>query len=288
MLFYTWPFLLFMLVVLPGYFALRHTRFWVLWLLAASYFFYAWWNPYYLLLVIYSTTLDYLLVALMDHCPREESGQSLIGRLLHGPVRPPLAPSQIDHAHPPATPPPRPCATPAPTRSSRSRSASPRFARHLLATAAFGPATLRPAALALATLVLFMALGARLGSRRAWLVISIINNLALLLFFKYARFAEENLNQVLHWLHIAFRFPGPSTLMPLGWKYALPVGISFFTFQSMSYTIDFYLGKAPRERNILRSRRSSASFRSSWPGRSNGPGRCSRSSRKPRPSAWRT
>src|SRR6202034_4231090 len=41
-----------------------------LWLLAASYFFYAWWNPYYLLLVIYSTTLDYLLVTFMDHCPR--------------------------------------------------------------------------------------------------------------------------------------------------------------------------------------------------------------------------
>ena len=36
------------------------------------------------------------------------------------------------------------------------------------------------------------------------------------------------------------------------WEYVLPVGISFFTFQSMSYTIDFYLGKVARERNILR------------------------------------
>jgi len=256
MLFYTWPFLIFMLVVLPGYFALRRTRFWILWLLAASYFFYAWWNPYYLLLVVYSTTLDYLLVALMDHCPRQESGEPLIARLLHGPVRNvPLAASQINNAGPPTH-------LVSPPESSNTQRRDPVLAAAfrisalltaiLAAVAAFGPVTLRPASLALATLVLFMAVGARLGSRGAWLVISIINNLALLLFFKYARFVEENLNQVLHFLHLAYRFPDPSKLMPHGWEYALPVGISFFTFQSMSYTIDFYLGKAPRERNILR------------------------------------
>src|SRR5450759_5408154 len=71
MLFHTWPFLVFLLVVLPVFFLLRKTRLWTPWLLAASYFFYGWWNPYYLILVVYSTTLDYLLVALMDHCPRE-------------------------------------------------------------------------------------------------------------------------------------------------------------------------------------------------------------------------
>ena len=47
-------------------------------------------------------------------------------------------------------------------------------------------------------------------------------------------------------------FPQPATLMPYGFKYLLPVGISFFTFQSLSYTIDFYLGNVPRERNFLR------------------------------------
>ena len=71
MLFHTWPFLVFMLVVLPVYFTLRRTPLWIPWLLAASYFFYAWWNPYYLLLVVYSTALDYLLVTLMDQCPLE-------------------------------------------------------------------------------------------------------------------------------------------------------------------------------------------------------------------------
>ena len=40
--------------------------------------------------------------------------------------------------------------------------------------------------------------------------------------------------------------------MPFGFQYLLPVGISFFTFQSLSYTIDFYLGNVHRERNFLR------------------------------------
>jgi D-alanyl-lipoteichoic acid acyltransferase DltB (MBOAT superfamily) len=119
-----------------------------------------------------------------------------------------------------------------------------------VAGAIAGPATLRPTFIAFAALDILMAAGALLASRRIWLVISIINNLALLLFFKYARFVIENLNYVFgsRGLHL----PDPSTLMPYGSTYVLPVGISFFTFQSMSYTIDFYLGKAARERNILR------------------------------------
>ena len=56
MLFHSWPFLIFALVVLPLFFALRKTRLWIPWLLAASYFFYGWWNPYYLLLVVYSSS----------------------------------------------------------------------------------------------------------------------------------------------------------------------------------------------------------------------------------------
>src|SRR5206468_9153711 len=70
MLFHTWPFLLFLLIVLPVFFALRNSRVWLPWLTVASYFFYGWWNPYYLFLVAYSTLLDFCLVALMDHCSR--------------------------------------------------------------------------------------------------------------------------------------------------------------------------------------------------------------------------
>src|SRR3954465_14681656 len=81
MLFHTWPFLVFALVVLPVFFALRKTRLWIPWLMVASYFFYGWWNPYYLFLVFYSTVLDYLLVALMDHCPLGGAKVDVLGRL---------------------------------------------------------------------------------------------------------------------------------------------------------------------------------------------------------------
>src|ERR1700740_745679 len=80
MLFQTWPFLILLLVVLPVFFALRKTRLWLPWLSIASYFFYGWWNPYYLSLVMYSTVLDFCLVALMDHCPPRDAGQPSSGR----------------------------------------------------------------------------------------------------------------------------------------------------------------------------------------------------------------
>src|SRR5271169_3385237 len=81
MLFHTWPFLVFLAVVLPVYFALRKTLLWLPWLTLASYFFYGWWNPYYLFLVVYSTLLDFCLVALMDHCPREGTPVNVLARL---------------------------------------------------------------------------------------------------------------------------------------------------------------------------------------------------------------
>ena len=45
--------------------------------------------------------------------------------------------------------------------------------------------------------------------------------------FKYARFAVENLNAVFGWMHAPWSLPDPSTLMPFGMTYLLPVGISF-------------------------------------------------------------
>lgn len=226
MLFHTWPFLVFLLIVLPVYFALRKTRLWLPWLTAASYFFYGWWNPCYLVLVLYSTALDFCLVALMDHCPRE-------GRKADVPAR--LTRLRFED-----------------------RVLKAAFVGAALATAgvlglaAAGPKTLRPAMAALGGLVFLMALGALFSSRRMWLLISLVNNLALLLFFKYARFAVENLNAIFGWAHLSVKLPDPSTLMPFGLEYLLPVGISFFTFQSLSYTIDFYYGNVPRERNVLR------------------------------------
>ena len=226
MLFHTWPFLVFLSIVLPVFFALRKTRLWLPWLTVASYFFYGWWNPYYLFLVVYSTLLDFGLVALMDHCPREGEKVDVLARL----TRLRFGDRVLKIAF----------------ISAAAASAG------ILALAAIGPQTLRPTMGALGVLVLLMALGALFSSRGTWLLISLVNNLALLLFFKYARFLVENLNAVFDGVHAGLRLPDPGTLMPLGFEYLLPVGISFFTFQSLSYTIDFYLGNVERERNLLR------------------------------------
>ena len=83
--------------------------------------------------------------------------------------------------------------------------------------------------------------------RRLWLIVSIINNLSLLAFFKYSNFFIENLNAM-----FGLQFPEAGRMMPFGLEFLLPVGISFYTFQSMSYTIDFYRGQIERERNFVR------------------------------------
>jgi len=150
MLFHTWPFLLFFLIVYAVYLPLRRTPFWLHWLLAASYFFYGWWNPLYLLLVVYSTALDYFVVIAMDRSRR----------------------------------------------------------------------------------------------RKLWLWVSLLNNLFLLGFFKYGAFVTQNINDGLMHLGVNYALPSPGVL--------LPVGISFYTFQSMSYTIDFYRGHIDRERGFIR------------------------------------
>ncbi len=150
MLFHTWPFVLFFLIVYPTYLAVKGTRLRLPWLLAASYFFYACFNPLYLILIAYSTLLDYTVVAIMEKGRR----------------------------------------------------------------------------------------------RKMWLSISIVNNLALLSFFKYGGFVTENLNVLLSSLGIPYAIPAPGIF--------LPVGLSFYIFQSMSYTIDYYRGNIERERSLIR------------------------------------
>ncbi len=226
MLFHTWPFLIFLLVVVPVYFSLRKTSLWLPWLTLASYFFYGWWNPYYLFLVFYSTVLDFSLVGLMDHCPVGGQKVDIMARLTRLKFEDRVLRNAFIGA-----------------------AAGVLFA---VLMAIFGPKTLRATMAGLSVLVLLMALGALFSSRRIWLCISLVNNLALLVFFKYARFVIQNVNALLSWVHLPFTLSDPSAFMPFGFEYLLPVGISFFTFQSLSYTIDFYAGKVHRERNFLR------------------------------------
>ncbi len=80
--------------------------------------------------------------------------------------------------------------------------------------------------------------------KRFWLGVSIVNNLFLLGFFKYGQFFADNLNALFGFTGIPLHVPMADVL--------LPVGISFYTFQSMSYTIDFYRGQIPRERSFIR------------------------------------
>ena len=82
------------------------------------------------------------------------------------------------------------------------------------------------------------------GHRRAWLAVSVVANLSLLGFFKYFDLAADTLNQV------AAALGATHPLLPL-LQVTLPVGISFYTFQSMSYTIDVYHRVVPAQRSFL-------------------------------------
>lgn len=77
-----------------------------------------------------------------------------------------------------------------------------------------------------------------LGKAKAVLVIDLCGNLAILGFFKYADFVIGNINSITG--------AGLSLL-----NIALPIGISFYTFQTMSYTIDVYRGEVAAQHNIL-------------------------------------
>ena len=85
------------------------------------------------------------------------------------------------------------------------------------------------------------ALGDR-EARRPWLVLSIAANLGLLGFFKYFDFFSESLQAVFDAARLDVELP----LLDL----LLPVGISFYTFQTLSYSVDVYRGRRPAERHL--------------------------------------
>jgi D-alanyl-lipoteichoic acid acyltransferase DltB (MBOAT superfamily) len=100
--------------------------------------------------------------------------------------------------------------------------------------------------IAYSTLVDYAALAIMEKSRRRkiWLSLSIINNLALLVFFKYSGFITENVNLLFSLLGTSYKLPFPGIF--------LPVGLSFYIFKSIGYAIDCYRGEVEREVNIIR------------------------------------
>jgi D-alanyl-lipoteichoic acid acyltransferase DltB (MBOAT superfamily) len=81
------------------------------------------------------------------------------------------------------------------------------------------------------------------GHRRRFLWLSVISNFGMLGFFKYFNFFVENVAGVLAAFGLAVHEPALRII--------LPVGISFYTFQAMSYTIDVYRGELHARRSLL-------------------------------------
>lgn len=83
----------------------------------------------------------------------------------------------------------------------------------------------------------------RIGAKRAWLAVSLLGNLGVLSYFKYGGFVLENTTLALAQIGVVYE--------PLPWNVLLPVGISFFTFQTLTYSIDVYRGRLKPDHSLL-------------------------------------
>lgn len=81
------------------------------------------------------------------------------------------------------------------------------------------------------------------GPRRVLLVVSLLANFGLLAFFKYGQFILENYAGLARFLGVDFTAPAFDII--------LPVGISFYTFQTLSYTLDVYMKKTVPAKSFL-------------------------------------
>ncbi|MDB6163587.1 MAG: hypothetical protein JWL98_1019 [Xanthomonadaceae bacterium] len=79
--------------------------------------------------------------------------------------------------------------------------------------------------------------------RRAWMLLSVVANLGMLGYFKYGGFLLDNFSAFMAALGVAYT-PAKASIV-------LPVGISFYTFATMSYTLDVYLRRAKPATNFL-------------------------------------
>ncbi len=80
------------------------------------------------------------------------------------------------------------------------------------------------------------------SKRRKYLLLSLVVNIGVLFLFKYFNFFNENIRVLLHQFNIFYDAPT--------FKLLLPVGISFYTFQTLSYSIDVYRGDREPERHL--------------------------------------
>lgn len=78
--------------------------------------------------------------------------------------------------------------------------------------------------------------------RKMFLIISLISNIGILFVFKYYNFFIDNFNGLFHQIHQPWSWPLLNII--------LPIGLSFHTFQAMSYTIEVYRGNQAAERHF--------------------------------------
>lgn len=83
----------------------------------------------------------------------------------------------------------------------------------------------------------------RPAARRAWMLLSVVVNLGMLFYFKYGTFLMENFIAAMGMIGIVYQAPA--------FDIVLPVGISFYTFATLSYTLDVYLRRAAPAKNFL-------------------------------------
>lgn len=79
-------------------------------------------------------------------------------------------------------------------------------------------------------------------TRKRFLVLSLVANIGILVLFKYYNFFIENINTTLHLFNVSVKLPFLKML--------LPIGLSFHTFQAMSYTIEVYRGNQKAEQHF--------------------------------------
>ena len=83
------------------------------------------------------------------------------------------------------------------------------------------------------------------AAKKGWMLLSVVSGLTLLGFFKYYGLFAQTGNALASWLHGAPVHPLPALDL------ILPIGISFYTFHSMSYAIDVYRGAVAPARNFI-------------------------------------
>ena len=230
MLFQTTEFLVLLAVVLMAIMVIRRRRFQHGVLTAASFLFYGWWDVRFLLLIVLSTVVDYSAAMGIVKSRRMTMARGMmLGMLLIGAAVFFLLPNWPDWQ--------------AALKAGRMpEPGTPWIARWsglfpsiglVVVIAILGPLT--------------YVLWARLkdaSRRRAFLLTSITVNLGVLAFFKYFNFFVDSAQGIAGSLGYDISI---TTL-----EVALPVGISFYTFQTLSYSIDVYRGKLEPEPHLGR------------------------------------